>query len=69
MSKRVVFTFDDNSFERLQAIVRDGGYASMAAAVRDSLGINRALLSQSAQGYTEVLVRNPSTSEQKVMVI
>lgn len=66
---RVVFSFDDRSLESLKRITEQGHYPSMAEAVRRSLQINRALQNQSEQGYTEVVVRNPQTDEERVIVL
>ena len=41
----------------------------MANTVRDSLQVARALQSQAQNGYTEVVVRNPETKEERVLVI
>ena len=41
----------------------------MADTVRESLQISRALQSQAGQGFTEVMVRNPETREERVLVI
>lgn len=41
----------------------------MADTVRESLQISRALQSQAGQGFTEVMVRNPETNEERVIVI
>ncbi len=41
----------------------------MAETVRESLQISKALQSQAAQGFTEVLVRNPETNAERVLVI
>jgi Arc/MetJ-type ribon-helix-helix transcriptional regulator len=68
-AQRVVFTFDDRSLESLQRIKEQGRFSSMADAVRDSLQVSRALQAQAEQGYTEVVVRNPKTGEERVIVI
>jgi hypothetical protein len=68
-SKRVVFTFDENSLRSLEEIKTAGHFRSLAETVRNSLQINRALQNQVKQGYTEVLVRNPDSSEERVLVI
>lgn len=68
-AKRVIFTFDDRSFDTLQQITSSGGFSSMADTVRESLQINRALQTQATQGFTEVIVRNPQTNEERVVVI
>jgi hypothetical protein len=41
----------------------------MANVVRDSLQISRALQQQAEQGYSEVIVRNPETGEERIVVI
>jgi len=68
-TQRVVFSFDDRSLDSLKKMTEEGKYPSMANAVRDSLQISRALQSQSEQGFKEVIVRNPETGEERVIVI
>jgi Arc/MetJ-type ribon-helix-helix transcriptional regulator len=55
--------------ESLQKLTEQGRFSSMADTVRDSLQISRALQSQAGQGFTEAIVRNPETREERVMVI
>ena len=62
---RVVFSFDERSLESLQKITEQGRFASMADTVRESLQISRALQTQAQQGFTEVIVRNPETDEER----
>ena len=69
MPKRVVFTFDERSLKSLEQIKDQGRFASLADTVRESLLVSRALQSQAEQGYTEVVVRNPKTKEERVIVI
>ena len=68
-TQRVVFSFDERSLESLQRIKEQGHFSSMGEAVRESLQISRALQSQAAQGFSEILVRNPETNQERVMVI
>src|SRR5438094_9152572 len=68
-AQRVVFSFDERSLESLQRIREQGQFSSMADAVRESLQISRALQAQAGQGFTEVVVRNPQTKEERVIVI
>jgi Arc/MetJ-type ribon-helix-helix transcriptional regulator len=68
-TQRVVFTFDGRSLESLKQMVEQGQFTSMAEAVRESLAINRALQSQAKQGFTEILVRDPATKQERVMVL
>lgn len=68
-SKRVVFSFDERSFDSLEQMKREGRYTSLADAVRDALRVSRALQVQNQQGFNEITVRNPKTGEQRVLVI
>ena len=68
-TKRVVFTFDERSLASLEDLTEQGRFASMAETVRESLQISRALQKQAEQGFAEVVVRNPETNEERVIVI
>jgi len=68
-AKRLVFTFDERSIESLEKIKKQGCFSSYADAVRQSLQISKALQAQGQQGFKEVIVRNPETKEERVLVI
>ncbi|MBZ5610584.1 MAG: hypothetical protein LAP38_20160 [Acidobacteriia bacterium] len=68
-TQRVIFSFDERSLDSLQRIKEEGRFASMGEAVRESLQISRALQSQAHQGFSEIVVRNPDTKEERVIVI
>ena len=68
-TKRLVFTFDERSLESLEKIKQQGRFSSLADTVRQSLQISKALQSQGEQGFKEVVVRNPETKEERVLVI
>jgi Arc/MetJ-type ribon-helix-helix transcriptional regulator len=68
-TQRVVFSFDERSLESLQKIRDQGRFSSMGEAVRESLQISRALQSQASQGFSEIIVRNPETNQERVVVI
>ena len=68
-TKRLVFTFDERSLESLEKIKQQGRFSSLADTVRNSLQISKALQSQGEQGFKEVVVRNPDTKEERVLVI
>jgi hypothetical protein len=68
-TQRVIFSFDERSLESLQKIKDQGRFSSMGEAVRESLQISRALQSQANQGFSEIVVRNPETKEERVIVI
>jgi Arc/MetJ-type ribon-helix-helix transcriptional regulator len=68
-TRRVVFSFDERSLDSLKRITEQGHFSSMADTVRESLQVSRALQTQAEQGFTEVVVRNPETKEERVIVI
>jgi metal-responsive CopG/Arc/MetJ family transcriptional regulator len=69
IKKRVVFTFDERSLESLEKFKEQARFGSLADAVRNSLQVSRALQQQKEQGYVEVVVRNPETKEERIVVI
>lgn len=66
---RVVLSFEDGSFTALEVMTAEGRYDDIAAAVQESLQINRTLMMQARQGFTEVLLRNPSTGDLRSMEV
>lgn len=68
-TKRVVFSFDERSYDSLEKIKEQGHFSSLADTVRQSIEVSGALQSQAQQGYSEVTVRNPETGEERVLVI
>ncbi len=68
-SKRVVFTFDDHSVRTLEQMTQEGHFSSMADTVRESLQISRALQTQVQKGFTELVMRNPETEQERIVVI
>ena len=67
--KRVVFSFDERSLESLEQLKEHARHDSLADAVRSSLQVSRALQQQKDQGFREVVVRNPDTKEERVLII
>ena len=68
MSKRVVFTFEPESLAALEKIQADGGYDTLAATVKDALQILWAIQREAKKGYSELIVRNPKTDGEKVVL-
>lgn len=68
-SKRFLFTFDPRSEQNLRKLTDDGGFPSASDAVRDALRMARTLQEQERLGFTEVVVRNPETNQEKVIVL
>ncbi|MFB9991250.1 hypothetical protein ACFFLM_04555 [Deinococcus oregonensis] len=50
-------------------MTKEGGYSSMADTVRESLQITRALSMQAQKGFSELIVRNPSTDHERLIVL
>src|SRR6266540_3172381 len=69
MAQRVVFTFDDSSLESLKQVQERGDFSSMGTAVRDSIQLSEVLQDQVADGFSEVILRNPRTNQEKTLVI
>lgn len=69
MSQRVVFSFDDNSLESLKQVQDRGEFPSMGTAVRESIQISEILQDQVAEGFSEIVLRNPKTNQEKTIVI
>jgi hypothetical protein len=68
-TQRVVFRFYERSYDSLQQIKDRGRFSSMGEVVKESLQISRALQSQASQGFSEIVVRNPETKEERVIVV
>lgn len=68
MANRVVFTFDDSSLESLKQVQERGDLSSMGTAVRESVQLSEVLQDQVAEGFTEVVLRNPKTNQEKILV-
>ena len=68
-SKRVAFTFDARSFSTLEKMTEEGQFSSMADTVRESLQISNTLQEQAKDGFSEIVVRNPKTGEEKVVIV
>jgi Arc/MetJ-type ribon-helix-helix transcriptional regulator len=68
-TQRVLFSFDERSLDSLKRLTEQGRFSSLADTVRESLQVSRALQAQAQQGFTEVVVRNPETKEERVVVI
>jgi Arc/MetJ-type ribon-helix-helix transcriptional regulator len=68
-SKRILFTFDPRSHQNLRELTEAGDFPSASDAVRDALRVARSLQDQARLGFTEVVVRNPVTNQEKVMVL
>ena len=68
-SKRVVFSFDDRSYDSLEQMKKEGRFGTLAETVRQALRVSRAFQTQGKQGFTEVVVRNPETGKERVLVL
>ncbi len=69
MSQRVVFSFDDSSLESLKQVQNRGDFSSMGSAVREAIQLSEILQDQVAEGFSEIVLRNPKTSKEKSIII
>lgn len=65
--QRIVFDFDEASYEALLNYADKGKYNSLGNALRDILQIGIGLQNQEQQGFSEVIVRNPKTNDERVL--
>jgi hypothetical protein len=68
-SQRVVFSFDEKSLESLKQVQGRGDFSSMGTAVRDSIQLSEILQDQAVEGFSEVVLRNPKTNQEKTILI
>jgi hypothetical protein len=68
-SHRVVFTFDPGSYKVLQELTKELNLGSDASTIREALRIIRAIQTQADEGYSDVIVQNPNTFDQKKLII
>ena len=62
--RRVIFTIDVEALSAIEQIQVDGGYADLTETIKDSLMILRAIQTQSKQGFTDLVTRNPDTGDE-----
>jgi hypothetical protein len=66
---RVVFYFDDGSIRVLEEMTKALNFGSQAETVRQALRVVRALQMQAETAYSDVIVQNPDTGDQKKLVV
>jgi len=65
----VALDFDDRQSKRiLREMRKAGGFTSDAEMIRAALRILRTLQEQAKEGYTEVIVQNPFTGDQQLLM-
>jgi hypothetical protein len=69
VSERVVFSFDPTSLETLNQVKEKGEFSSLGMAVRESLQLNDFFQNLVDKGFSEIVVRNPDTQQEKTIVI
>lgn len=65
----LILTFDDGSLTTLTQMTAEGAYADPADTLHESLQINATFMTQAKQGFSEVIVRNPRTGDERVVEI
>jgi hypothetical protein len=69
MSRKVLFAFDERSHAGLMELKKRAGFQSLGETVREAVRLTHTLQSQSLHGFSEIIVRNPDTKEQRVLVM
>lgn len=65
----VLLTFDDGSLATLTQMTTDGHYTDPADTLRESLQITATFMTQAKRGFSEVIVRNPRTGDERTVEI
>lgn len=65
---RLNMIFDDYFMGLLNSLTTEGHYTSKADVIREALATCYAVRSQMKRGYTELVVRNPETGQERVIV-
>ena len=68
-TQRVVFSFDERSYDSLKQLQENGEFSSMGNAVRESIQLSEILQEQANEGFSEIVLRNPKTSQEKTIII
>lgn len=65
--KRIVFSFSEESYRTLKKIQDVGQFATSAEALRAALSVINALQQQGDEGFTEIIVRNSKSGDERVL--
>ena len=68
-TKRLNTVYSKSEMAMIQRITEAGSFITMSEAVRNSLKLVDALQQQAAMGFTEIVLRNPETQAEKVVLI
>lgn len=66
---RILFTFDQRSYENLESLGATFGFSSKAETVRAALRLANTLRDQVEKGYSEIVVRNPNTGAERILAV
>lgn len=65
--KRIIFTFDRQSYRMLKELRDQGGFASLAAAVRESVAVSWLLQREASRGYGRIVARSDGGQDREVV--
>jgi len=65
--RQITLSFTDENLRRIDAIMKGWKLDSLEEAVGESLATQYGLVEQAADGFTEVIVRNPKTGQERIM--
>lgn len=67
-NRRIIFTFDEVSYANLVTLGAAFHFNSMAETVRAALRLVNTFKNQFENGFTEIIVRNPNTGAERILV-
>ena len=67
--KQFTVAFDEKSLASLEQLTHDGGFKTMDDALSESLRLSHTIHSEARDGFTQVVLRNPKTNEERVVVV
>jgi len=53
----------------LKQVKENGSFSTLGTAMRESIQLSETLQEQVAGGFTEIVLRNPTTNQEKVIVV
>ena len=69
MPARIVFEFDDEATAQLIGLMDRHNFQTMGKTISYCLGLTTSIGKHADEGFTELIVRNPNTSEQRKLIL
>ncbi|VTS08578.1 hypothetical protein [Tuwongella immobilis] len=66
--KEITFRFDQKTLEEIEKVMKLKDLSSIAETLSESFRLQQLFLEQQADGFTEIIVRNPRTQSERRLV-